>query len=63
MAKVTKGNEVFFLRPQESTFVPPGVLHRLENLGKIPLEVIEVQNGEYIEEDDILRVEDDYKRT
>jgi len=63
MAKVTKGDKVFFLRPQESTFVPPGVLHRIENPGKIPLEVIEVQNGEYIEEDDIVRVEDDYKRT
>ena len=62
MAKVTKGNEVFFLRPQESTFIPPGVLHRLENPGKIPLEVIEVQSGEYIEEDDIVRIEDDYKR-
>jgi len=62
MAKVTKGDEVFFLRPQESTFVPPGVVHRLENPGKIPLEVIEVQNGEYIEEDDIVRIEDDYKR-
>ena len=62
MAKVTKGNEVFFLRPQESTFIPPGVVHRLENPGKIPLEVIEVQNGEYIEEDDIVRIEDDYKR-
>jgi len=62
MAKVTKGDEIFFLRPQESTFVPPGVVHRLENPGRIPLEVIEVQNGEYIEEDDIVRIEDDFKR-
>ncbi len=62
MAKVTRGEEIFFLRPQESTFVPPGVLHRLENPGKVPLEVIEIQNGEYLEEDDIVRVEDDFKR-
>ena len=62
MAKVTKGEEQFFLRPQESTFVPPGVVHRLENPGKIPLEVIEVQNGEYISEDDIIRLEDEYGR-
>ncbi len=62
MAKVTKGDKTFFLRPQESTFVPPGVIHRLENPGRIPLEVIEVQNGEYIREDDIVRIQDDFKR-
>lgn len=51
-----------FIRPGESTFVPAGVMHRLGNSGKIPLEVIEVQIGEYLEEDDIERTEDDYKR-
>lgn len=51
-----------FLRPGESTYVPAGVMHRLGNSGKIPLEVIEVQIGEYLEEDDIERTEDDFKR-
>ncbi len=51
-----------FLRPGESTYVPAGVMHRLSNSGKIPLEVIEVQIGEYLEEDDIERTEDDFKR-
>jgi len=51
-----------FIRPGESTFVPAGVMHRLGNSGKIPLEVIEVQIGEYLEEDDIERTQDDYKR-
>lgn len=51
-----------FIRPGESTFVPAGVMHRLGNSGKIPLEVIEVQIGEYLEEDDIERSEDDFKR-
>jgi mannose-1-phosphate guanylyltransferase/mannose-6-phosphate isomerase len=51
-----------FIRPGESTFVPAGVMHRLGNSGKIPLEVIEVQIGEYLLEDDIERSEDDYKR-
>jgi len=46
----------------ESVFVPKGWLHRLENPGRIPLEIIEVQIGEYVGEDDICRVEDDYKR-
>ena len=46
----------------ESVFVPKGCLHRLENPGRIPLEIIEVQIGEYIGEDDIRRVEDDYRR-
>lgn len=51
-----------FLRPGESTYVPAGVMHRLANTGKIPLEVIEVQIGEYLEEDDIERTDDDFKR-
>ncbi|MCS7121539.1 MAG: mannose-1-phosphate guanylyltransferase/mannose-6-phosphate isomerase [Archaeoglobaceae archaeon] len=55
------GREVL-LRKGESTFVPAGSLHRIENPGKIPLEIIEVQIGEYLEEDDIERFEDDYGR-
>ncbi|WP_067052333.1 mannose-1-phosphate guanylyltransferase/mannose-6-phosphate isomerase [Methanofollis ethanolicus] len=62
MAGVSNDGEQFFVRPGESTFVPAGVRHRLENPGLIPLEVIEVQNGEYITEDDIVRFDDDFKR-
>ena len=61
-ADVELDGKHLFIRPGESTFVPAGVMHRLENSGKIPLEVIEVQIGEYLEEDDIERTEDDYKR-
>jgi mannose-1-phosphate guanylyltransferase/mannose-6-phosphate isomerase len=55
------GKEIF-VHEGESVFVPKGKLHRLENPGKIPLEIIEVQIGEYVGEDDIERVEDDFKR-
>lgn len=61
-AKVRVGNKEFFLHENESTFIPKSTLHRLENPGKIPLEIIEVQVGEYIEEDDIIRYEDIYDR-
>jgi len=61
-ARVTRGNEVFNVHVNESTFIPPSTIHRLENPGMIPLRVIEVQNGEYLEEDDIVRTEDDYFR-
>ncbi|MDR1514731.1 MAG: mannose-1-phosphate guanylyltransferase/mannose-6-phosphate isomerase [Synergistaceae bacterium] len=57
----TLGKEIF-VHEGESVFVPKGKLHRLENPGKIPLEIIEVQIGEYVGEDDIERVEDDFKR-
>jgi mannose-6-phosphate isomerase-like protein (cupin superfamily) len=50
------------LRMGESTFIPIGAIHRLENPGLVPLEIIEVQIGEYIGEDDIIRYEDDYRR-
>jgi mannose-1-phosphate guanylyltransferase/mannose-6-phosphate isomerase len=50
------------LRKGESTFVPIGSVHRLENPGLVPLDIIEVQIGEYIGEDDIVRFDDDYKR-
>ncbi len=61
-ARVTIGEEVRDLHENESVFVPLGCKHRLENLGKIPLELIEVQTGSYLGEDDIVRIEDDYRR-
>ena len=61
-AKVTRGEEVFDVHPNESTFIPISVKHRLENPGKIPLQIIEVQNGDYVEEDDIERFGDEYGR-
>lgn len=62
MAEVTNGDKTFFVQNGESTFVPAGVKHRLANPGTIPLEVIEVQNGEYLSEDDIIRCDDDFNR-
>jgi len=52
----------FLLRPNESTYIPIGSIHRLTNNGKIPLEIVEVQVGEYLGEDDIIRFEDDFGR-
>ncbi|MDA3868908.1 MAG: mannose-1-phosphate guanylyltransferase/mannose-6-phosphate isomerase, partial [Gammaproteobacteria bacterium] len=62
-AKVTKGDEEFILSENESTYIPLGVKHRLENIGKIPLELIEVQTGSYLGEDDIVRFDDVYGRS
>lgn len=61
-ARVTRGEEVFLLSENESTFIPLGVRHRLENPGKVALELIEVQSGPYLGEDDIVRFEDVYGR-
>lgn len=61
-ATVTVGDEIRFVRPNESTYIKAGELHRLENEGKIPVILIEAQVGEYTGEDDIIRVEDDFKR-
>jgi mannose-1-phosphate guanylyltransferase/mannose-6-phosphate isomerase len=61
-ARVTRGEEVFILSENESTFIPLGTQHRLENPGVIPLEIIEVQSGSYLGEDDIIRFEDQYHR-
>ena len=61
-AEVELNGETKLLRQGESTFVRSGIRHRLKNPGVIPLEVIEVQLGEYLEEDDIVRYEDDYGR-
>jgi len=62
-AKVTIGEEEKMVHENESVFVPQTVKHRLENPGRIPLEIIEVQNGHYLEEDDIVRFEDVYGRS
>jgi mannose-1-phosphate guanylyltransferase / mannose-6-phosphate isomerase len=61
-AKVTRGEEVMYLSENQSLYVGVGVLHRLENPGKVPLKIIEVQTGAYLGEDDIVRVDDVYKR-
>jgi mannose-1-phosphate guanylyltransferase / mannose-6-phosphate isomerase len=61
-AKIIKGDEEFLLTENQSTYIPLGVKHRLENPGKIPLEIIEIQSGSYLGEDDIVRFEDHYGR-
>jgi mannose-1-phosphate guanylyltransferase/mannose-6-phosphate isomerase len=61
-AQVTCGDQVFMLHENESTYIPIGEKHRLENPGNIPLEVIEIQSGGYLGEDDIVRFEDVYDR-
>jgi len=61
-AQVTRGDEVFLVTENESTFIPLGVKHRLDNRGSIPLEIIEVQSGSYLGEDDIVRFDDVYGR-
>lgn len=61
-AKVTRGDETLLVSENESTFIPLGVRHRLENPGKLMLEMIEVQSGAYLGEDDIVRFEDTYGR-
>lgn len=61
-AKVSRGAESFLISENESTYIPLGVAHRLENPGKLPLEMIEVQSGSYLGEDDIVRFEDTYGR-
>lgn len=62
-AIVSRDGQSFVLRENESTFIPAGITHRLENPGKVPLRLIEVQSGEYVGEDDIVRLEDDYGRS
>jgi len=62
-AKVTNGEDVFLLEENQSTYIPIGVKHRLENPGKSDLEMIEVQSGGYLAEDDIVRFEDTYGRS
>jgi mannose-1-phosphate guanylyltransferase/mannose-6-phosphate isomerase len=62
VAEVTRGDQVFQLTANQSTYIPCGVTHRLINTGTVPLEIIEVQSGEYLGEDDIVRLYDDYGR-
>jgi len=61
-AKVTRGEDILLLSENQSTYIPLGTVHRLENPGKLPLEMIEVQSGSYLGEDDIVRFEDTYGR-
>jgi mannose-1-phosphate guanylyltransferase / mannose-6-phosphate isomerase len=61
-ARITRGEEVFLLEENQSTYIPIGVQHRIENPGRIELHIIEVQSGTYLGEDDIVRLEDRYGR-
>ena len=61
-AEVTRDDEVMLVRENESVYLPLGCVHRLANPGMIPVEIIEVQTGAYLEEDDIVRIEDDFGR-
>jgi mannose-1-phosphate guanylyltransferase/mannose-6-phosphate isomerase len=61
-ARVTRGDETLLVSENESTYIPVGTRHRLENPGKVPLEIIEVQSGAYLGEDDIVRFDDAYGR-
>jgi mannose-1-phosphate guanylyltransferase len=62
VAKITCGEKIFLLHENQSTYIPSGTAHRLENPGMIPLELIEVQSGSYLGEDDIIRLQDNYGR-
>lgn len=61
--KLTLDDKVVIFKENESTYIPIAVKHRLENPGQIPLSIIEVQNGRYLGEDDIVRFDDEYGRT
>ncbi len=61
-ARITRGEEVFLLSENESTYIPVGTVHRIENPGSEPLQIIEIQSGSYLGEDDIVRLEDHYGR-
>jgi mannose-1-phosphate guanylyltransferase/mannose-6-phosphate isomerase len=62
VAEITNGDKVIMLTENQSTFIPKGQTHRLANPGNAPLEIIEVQSGSYLGEDDIVRFEDTYGR-
>ena len=61
-AKITCGDKIYNLEKNKSVYIPKGEVHRLENQGEVDLEIIEVQTGDYLGEDDIIRLEDDYLR-
>ena len=62
-AEITNADQVILLTENQSTYIPLGEVHRLANPGTIPLEIIEIQSGSYLGEDDIVRLEDTYGRT
>jgi mannose-6-phosphate isomerase-like protein (cupin superfamily) len=62
-AKITNGSTTVLLTENQSTYIPLGVEHRLSNPGTAPLEIIEVQSGSHLSEDDIVRIEDNYGRS
>ena len=62
-AEITMAGETRMLHENESAYIPPGIVHRLHNPGKIPLELIEVRTGSYLGEDDIVRIEDEFGRS
>ncbi|MFC1808109.1 phosphomannose isomerase type II C-terminal cupin domain [Candidatus Omnitrophota bacterium] len=61
-AKITNGNKSYFLKPNESAYIPKGELHRIVNEKQTKLKIVEVQCGDYLEEDDIIRYADDFGR-
>ena len=61
-AKVSLDDKTYLLTENQSTFIPIGSQHMLENPGKIPLEILEIQSGSYLEDDDIIRIKDHYDR-
>jgi mannose-1-phosphate guanylyltransferase/mannose-6-phosphate isomerase len=61
-ASITCGKKKYVLKKNQSTYIPKGEIHRLENHETVPLEIIEIQTGDYLGEDDIIRLEDDYQR-
>jgi mannose-1-phosphate guanylyltransferase/mannose-6-phosphate isomerase len=61
-ARITRGDDIFDLGPNQSTYIPVGTKHRMENIGADPLQIIEVQSGSYLGEDDIVRFDDRYGR-
>jgi mannose-1-phosphate guanylyltransferase/mannose-6-phosphate isomerase len=62
VAEITNGDQIIILTENQSTYIPQGQTHRLTNPGKAPLEIIEVQSGGYLGEDDIVRFDDTYGR-
>ena len=62
VAKITCGKKIYNLEKNQSTYIPKGEIHRLENIENYPLEIIEVQTGNYLGEDDIIRLKDDFQR-
>lgn len=61
LAQVTRGEEIFQLAENQSAYIPPGVTHRLENVGQVDLELIEIQSGRYLSEEDVIRCEERYQ--